>query len=60
MQVVGHPAPVHVGAGGHDTLSQRPAVQTKPLPQVMPHAPQFEFVTSAVSHPFEIVPSQLP
>ena len=60
VHVVGQPEPVHVADGGHVTLSHRPAVHTNPLPQVMPHAPQLELVTSAVSHPFESMPSQLP
>ena len=57
---VGHDAPVHVGAGGHETLSQRPIVQTKPDPQEVPQEPQFEAVLSEASQPLPSMPSQLP
>ncbi len=57
---VGHDDPVHVGAGGHATLSQRPIVQTKPEPQEVPQEPQFEVVLSDASQPLPSMRSQLP
>ncbi len=60
VHAVGHDAPVQVGAGGHVTLSQRPMVQVKPEPQVVPQAPQLVVVLSDASQPLPRAPSQLP